>query len=364
MSLPRLTAFFVACFFLFVFIDSMALAQTGVIQGGVSGSVTGTTGSRIPGARVTLFSQDRSTTRNTVTTADGADSVAPLASGSWRFDGSVPGFRIDENSEIVIAIGRNTPIDVRLASVQASSKTNGAAQTSASQLSTAASQNAQQQPSTLDTRHAEADRELKQEEQQRMLGVVPDFYSVRSGRAAPLSPGQKFRLALADVFDPFDVSASAAEAGLEQRQGEFPEYGTGWTGFAKRFGAAYADDADGELLSEGVFPSLLHQDPRYFRLGQGTITHRIGYSLFSAVRCRGDNGKWQFNTSGIAGTFAAGALSNAYYPPADRGLGLTLQRGSIDIGEGLLQSFASEFYPDIVRALSHRRPKQASPPAP
>ena len=223
---------------------------------------------------------------------------------------------------------------------------------------------AQQEPSTPETRHAEAERELKQEKQQRMLAVVPDFYSVRSGHAAPLSPDQKFRLAFADVFDPFDISSSAVEAGLEQQQGEFPEYGSGWTGFAKRFGTAYADDADGELLSEGVLPSLLHQDPRYFRSGHGAISRRIAYSLLSAVRCRGDNGEWQFNTSGIVGTFAAGAISNVYYPSADRGLGLTLQPGSIDIGESLIQSLASEFYPDISRALFHRRPKLATAPVP
>lgn len=222
---------------------------------------------------------------------------------------------------------------------------------------------AQRQPSSPDARRAEANREVKEEEKQRMLAVVPDFYSVRSGHAVPLSPRQKFRLAFADTYDPFDFSASAAEAGLEQRQGEFPGYGTGWTGFAKRFGAAYADDADSEMLSEGVFPSLLHQDPRYFRLGHGAIRRRIAYTLFSAVRCRGDDGKWQFNTSSIVGTFAAGAISNAYYPPSDRGVALTFERSSIDFGEDVLQLFASEFYPDISKALIHRHKKQVSPMA-
>ncbi|HUD56768.1 MAG TPA: hypothetical protein VMR02_16175 [Terracidiphilus sp.] len=230
--------------------------------------------------------------------------------------------------------------------------------------SSASPPGAQQEPSAPDARRAEAERELKLEKQQRMLGVVPDFYSVRSGHAVPLSPGQKFHLALADIFDPFDFASSAADAGLEQQQGEFPGYGPGWTGFAKRFGAAYADDADGELLSEGVLPSLLHQDPRYFRLGHGGVSSRLGYTVLTVVRCLGDDGKWQFNASGIVGTFAAGAISNAYYPPADRGLGLTLQRGSIDIGEGLLQSLASEFYPDISQALFHRHPKRATAPVP
>lgn len=253
---------------------------------------------------------------------------------------------------------------VSIAPAQAVPATDAASQTSFSQSPSAAPPNQQQQPSTPDARHAEAERELKQEKQQRMLGVVPDFTSVRSGHAVPLSPGQKFRLALADTVDPYDFAASAAEAGLEQRSNEFPEYGGGWTGYAKRFGAAYADDADGEMWSEAILPTLLHQDPRYFRLGQGGFGRRLGYVLLSSVRCRGDNGNWQFNASAIGGAFTAGAISNAYYPPADRGLGLTLQRGSISIGEGLLQSLASEFYPDISRALFRSHPKPAAPPPP
>jgi len=237
-------------------------------------------------------------------------------------------------------------------------QTDAATQTPTSQPSAGAPAK-KEHDATPEARHAEAERELEKEKQQRMLAVVPDFYSVRSGHAALLSPRQKFRLAMADVIDPFDFGASAADAGLEQEEGEFPEYGSGWTGFAKRFGAAYADDADGEMLSEGVLPSLLHQDPRYFRLGQGSFQRRLAYSLFSAVRCRGDNGNWQFNASSIGGTFAAGAISNLYYPSADRGLGLTLQRGSIDVGEALIQSLASEFYPDVSRALFHRAHKNS-----
>ena len=210
--------------------------------------------------------------------------------------------------------------------------------------------------------HAQAERELKQEEQQRMLGIVPAFTAVYNGHAVPLSSGQKFRLALADGVDPFDFATSALDAALEQQGNEFPEYGSGWTGYAKRFGASYADDFDGELWSEGILPSLLHQDPRYFRLGHGGFRRRLGYSLLAAVRCRGDNGNWQFNTSNIGGNLIAGAISNAYYPAADRGLGLTLQRGSIDTAEGLVQLLANEFYPDISQALFHRKQKDQSAP--
>ena len=228
----------------------------------------------------------------------------------------------------------------------------------------AAAPGAPQPSTTPEDRRAQAERELKQEEQQRMLGIVPAFTAVFNGHAVPLSSGQKFRLALADGVDPFDFATSALDAALEQQQNEFPAYGSGFSGYAKRFGASYADDFDGELWSEGILPSLLHQDPRYFRLGHGGFRRRLGYSLLAAVRCRGDNGNWQFNTSNLGGNFVAGAICNAYYPAADRGVGLTLQRGSIDLAEGLVQLLANEFYPDISQALFHRKPKPQPTPAP
>lgn len=193
-----------------------------------------------------------------------------------------------------------------------------------------------------------------------MLGVVPAFTAVYNGHAVPLSSGQKMRLALADGVDPFDFAVSALDAGLEQQSNEFPAYGQGFTGYLKRFGASYADDFDGELWSEGIFPSVLHQDPRYFRLGHGGFGRRLGYSLLAAVRCRGDNGKWQINASNLGGNLIAGAISNAYYPSASRGVGLTFQRASIDTAEGLIQLLANEFYPDISEALFHRKKKAAA----
>jgi hypothetical protein len=220
--------------------------------------------------------------------------------------------------------------------------------------------NAPQSSTTPEDRHAQAERELKQEEQQRMLGVVPAFTAVYNGHAVPLSSGQKFRLALADGVDPFDFAVSAIDAALEQQSNEFPEYGQGFTGYLKRFGAAYADDFDGELWSEGILPSLLHQDPRYFRLGHGGFRRRLGYSLLAAVRCRGDNLKWQFNASNLGGNLIAGTISNAYYPVSNRGFGLTFQRASIDTAEGLIQLLANEFYPDISQALFHRKKKTSS----
>lgn len=190
-----------------------------------------------------------------------------------------------------------------------------------------------------------------------MVGVVPAFTTVYNGHAAPLDAREKFRLWVADTADPFDFAAAGVDAAVEQHSHEFPEYGYGFSGYSKRYGASFVDDADGTFFAEAVLPSLLHQDPRYFRLGTGSIAHRLGYTLLSAVRCRGDNFHWQPNVSLLGGNLIGGAISNGYYPAANRGFGLTMERGFTVTGEDLLSSLATEFYPDISKALFHRKKK-------
>jgi hypothetical protein len=207
---------------------------------------------------------------------------------------------------------------------------------------------------TPDEIRRQADRELKQEEQQRMLIIVPAFSAVLNGSAAPLNPRQKFSLFFDDATDPFDFAATAVDALLEQRQREFPGYGFGFTGYAKRYAASFADDFDGNLWASAILPSVLHQDPRYFRLGHGKFTHRIGYVALTIVRCKGDNGRWQPNYSSLAGTLIGGAISNAYYPAADRGVGLTFQRSVTVIGEDSVGNLAIEFYPDVAAYFKRR----------
>ena len=205
----------------------------------------------------------------------------------------------------------------------------------------------QTQPQTPDDPRSQAQRELKQQESQRMLGVVPAFNSVISGHAVAISPKQKFNLFFHSVIDPFQFVVVGADAGLEQAEDQYPEYHYGAAGFARRYGAAYADDFDGNFFGNALLPSLLHQDPRYFRRGHGTIVRRILYSAATTVITHGDNGKLQPNYSNVAGNFIGGAISNAYYPASDRGFGLTIERGATVTAEGALGSLALEFYPDV-----------------
>ena len=202
-----------------------------------------------------------------------------------------------------------------------------------------------------------ADRETIAEEQvqleleQRVLGVLPNFYSSYDWNAEPLGTRQKFELAFRAVADPVAFAGAGFVAGVEQGNNSFPGYGQGIKGYADRYGAAYGNDFLGRMIASAILPSLLRQDPRYFYKGTGSIRSRAMYAIASTVICRGDNGKAQPNFSHVLGSFAAGGLSNLYYPPANRGLSLTLQNGLIETAGNAANNLIREFL--LRRITSH-----------
>jgi hypothetical protein len=189
-----------------------------------------------------------------------------------------------------------------------------------------------------------AQEQLKVEEQQRVLGVVPNFYVSYIPDAAPLDARQKFQLAMRTVIDPFTVIFVGGVAGLQQAQGHFEGYGQGAEGYGKRYGANYADTVTGTFLGGAVFPWLLKQDPRYFYKGTGTTRSRFYYAISRAVICKGDNKRWQPNYSSVLGDLAAGGISNLYYPANDRnGAGLTFANAALGLAGGAVSNVFQEF---------------------
>jgi Carboxypeptidase regulatory-like domain len=194
--------------------------------------------------------------------------------------------------------------------------------------------------------------ELKAEEKQRVLGVIPNFYVTYIPNAAPLSPKQKFQLAWKSTLDPVNIVLTAATAGLAQAGDLYSGYGQGAAGYGKRFGAAYGDFLIGTYLGDAVFPSLFKQDPRYFYKGVGSNRSRLGYALANAVICKGDNGHWQMNYSYLLGDLAASGISNAYYPAENRGVGLTLENAAIGVGATAAANVLQEF---VIRKFTKNR---------
>jgi len=212
--------------------------------------------------------------------------------------------------------------------------------------------------------HDEAERELKVQEKQRLLGVMPQFQVVMGGQAVPLTGGEKWRLALHTAIDPFYIGwAFVIGGGYGELVDSNSGYGWGEYGYFKRVGANYADNVNGALIGNALLPQLLHQDPRYFRKGTGPIFKRFLYAAESTVVCHGDNGKHQANVSNVLGNYISGGISNLYYPAADRGLKLTLENGTSVTLFGALGGQILEFGPDLSRLVHHKR-QQAAPATP
>ena len=205
-----------------------------------------------------------------------------------------------------------------------------------------------------------AQEQLHEEEQQRVLGVLPNFYVTYVAHAAPLSPRQKFQLAWKSMIDPVTFGVTGAVAGIQQASNQFSGYGQGGDGFAKRYGAAYADDAIGTFIGGAILPSLLKQDPRYFYKGTGSKKSRVLYAIATSVICKGDNGHWQPNYSGIAGNLAAGGISNLYYPSTDRNGALVFENAAINIGAAAGTNLLQEF---VIRKLTSNSSNRNSNPA-
>jgi hypothetical protein len=225
-----------------------------------------------------------------------------------------------------------------------------------------------QQPETAEQRKARADAQLNEETHQRIAGVLPAFNSVQADKAVPLSPRQKFHLFFRGSIDPYQFAIAGADAGIEEAEDEYPEYHRGVTGLLRRYAASYADTWDGNFWGNAVLPSVLHQDPRYYRLGRAsgkTAWHRFFYAAATTVICHGDNGKLEPNYSNVLGNFIGGAISNIYYPASDRGVGLTISRGATTTAEGIVGAELIEFYPDYVAWRQHRRERKlADKPVP
>jgi carboxypeptidase family protein len=301
----------------------------------IHGVVVDKDGSVYQGVQITLTSTSPSKKISATSDADGRFAFENLPAGRYKLIYSGQGFATQ-----VVSLELHTGETLEAPSVTL--------------LFSSATTDVQVNASTEEI----AEAQLKEEEQQRIFGAIPNFYVVYQPNPAPLSSRQKFRLAWRTSIDPVTFLISGAFAGVEQAANTFPGYGQGSQGYAKRYGAAYADSFIDTMIGSAILPSLLKQDPRYYYKGTGTTRSRILYAIANSVICKGDNGRWQFNYSGILGGAAAGGISNLYYPAADRnGISLTLENTALGIAGGAIQNLFQEF---LVRKLTPKASKSTA----
>jgi Carboxypeptidase regulatory-like domain len=297
---------------------------TGILMG----TVVDATGAAVPGARIELTGGDRPA-QETVADATGQFFFANVAPGPFDLTVTAQGFAAQKASGVLRASESFTvpQITMPLATVVTEVHVSPA---------------------------EEAKVELHAEEQQRVLGVVPNFYVTYVPDAAPLAPRQKFQLAWKAMIDPVTVVVVGATAGFEQGTNYYSGYGQGAQGYGKRFGATYANFLTSTFIGDAILPSLLKQDPRYFYRGRGSKRSRLLYALGYTFFCKGDNGRYEPNYSELGGIFISSGIGNAYYPPSDRGAGRTFQGALIGIAGSSAANVLEEF---IVSRFTSRPPQ-------
>jgi hypothetical protein len=299
----------------------------------ISGRIVDQTGVGIVGARIRLSGEDHLQNQEVLSGDDGLFAFANAAPGSFHLTITAAGFAPQEFSGDLSATESFAVPQIILAVAGVTTEVHVVP------------------PSQVEI----AREQIKEEEKQRALGIIPNFYVTYIPDAAPLSPKQKFELAWKSMVDPVTFGLTGAIAGLQQAQNDFSGYGQGAQGYARRYGAAYGDMVTSTLIGSAILPSVLKQDPRYFYKGTGSKRSRLLYAIANSVICKGDNGHWQANYSGIIGGLAAGGISNLYYPAKDReGAELTFENALIGIGATAAANVLQEF---VIRRFTSNVPK-------
>jgi len=219
-------------------------------------------------------------------------------------------------------------------------------------------------PSATDRDHGARNQQQKQTDsstqpsgEERLFGVLPGYGIVEMGsQPPPLTSGQKFKLA-AQYLNLYTFAFVAVEAGVNQARNHPAGYGQGAEGYGKRYGAGLADGLTDGLFVTGLYPSLFHQDPRYYRLGDGGFSHRTGYAITRILVTRQDSGRKAFNFSEILGSFSSAALAVTYYPKEERDFSDLAERAGVQFAFDAGFNVLKEFYPEIGRKIFRRKRK-------
>ena len=307
-------------------------------EGNISGTVIDSTGAVVAGARVTLTRADQSSSREVLSGGNGEFFFAKVLPGTFQIRITASGFA----AQTVTGMLRSGEFYIVPVSTLAPATLQTEIQVTASRVEVAQAQ-------------------IQAQEKQRVLGVIPNFYVSYVPDAAPLTSKQKFELAWKTMIDPVTFALTAVTAGVQQANNDFGGYGQGAQGYAKRFGASYADNAAGTFIGGAILPSILKQDPRYFYSGTGSARSRFLHAIAQSVVCRGDNQRWQPNYSAILGSLASGAISNLYYPEKDRGVDLIFENVLVNTGETAVVNLFQEF---VIHHFTTHAPKKPKPPHP
>jgi len=288
----------------------------------VAGTVLDISGAAVPGAEVSLSHQDGTELHTMVSGADGEFNFTKILPGPYLVVINAKGFAPFVSEEFTVAAQQAYEIPIVSLSVATAS--------------------IEVMVRPIDLIAAE---QIRAAEKQRLMGVIPNFYTSYNYDAAPLTWKQKFSFAARGTFDPVAMIGVGLAAGIEQANNSFPGYGQGAAGYSKRYAAKFVDGRTSDFLTHAVFPSVFHQDPRYYYQGSGTVKSRFVHAVSSAFVTRSDSGRTEPNYSYLLGDTSAAALSNLYYPQANRGAHLVFTNAAVGLAGRVGGNLLREFLP-------------------
>ena len=288
----------------------------------VAGTVLDVSGGSVSGAEVSLTHGDGTQPHTMVSEANGDFNFTKILPGSYLVTVNAKGFAPFTSAEFVISVQQayevpNVSLSIATANMEV----------------------------TVRPTEMIAAEQIRAEEKQRLIGFFPNFYTSYIYDAAPLTSKQKFSLATRGTFDPVAMLGVGLAAGIEQATNAYAGYGQGTAGYSKRLAAKFLDGRSSDFLTHAVFPALLHQDPRYYYQGSGSIKSRLMHAVRSAFVTRSDSGRTMPNYSYLLGDISAGALSNLYYPQANRGAHLVFTNAAVGLAGRLATNLMREFLP-------------------
>jgi hypothetical protein len=187
------------------------------------------------------------------------------------------------------------------------------------------------------------------QQSKRMFYIVPNFAAVSAHtQLPPLSTREKFALAAQDSLTDYSSFVwTGILAGQAFALNSDPELGHGAAGYGRYYWRTFADGVSGAFFTEAIVPAITHEDPRYYTMGQGSFFRRTGYAISRTFVTKTDSGGNSFNWSELVGNGLEAGLSNAYYPPEERGLSQTARNWGTQMESALLNHVFQEFWPDI-----------------
>ena len=302
---------------LLTLLPAAAFAQPGTIHG----TVVDSSGASVAQAQVKLTLDGRAPDQEALSTPTGDFSFANVPPGPYRLSFSATNFAL---KAMVGELAAGETVNLPPTALTIDKVSN--------------------QLNVTQTQVEIAQEQIKEAQQQRLIGLVPNFFAVYDRDAAPLNTKQKLELTTKFWLDPASFVITGISAGVGQAQNTNKGFGQGAQGYAKRYGAGFVGFGTGLLIEKVVVTSLAKQDPRYFVKGTGSSSSRAWWAISRTVVCRGDNKKFQFCYSSLASRFGSGFVTQYFFPASARDSSGVMLRGSaIGLGFNALGNLFQEF---------------------